>query len=148
MLAASAGDKLLERTRERYLKESKDPFLNSVFRHIILKDFNQLTNDIPLSQWKEALAYSLSFAEDTGKEQALTLGQALLKENDMNSALLCFIMAMEFEMVFKLWLKKLKEELKQSGNSMLYHRLFEKIIILKTVCKSYDTSPLFDQFIL
>jgi hypothetical protein len=119
-----------------------------VFRHIILKDFKQLTNDVPLSQWKEALAYSISFAEDTGKEQALTLGQALLKENDINSALLCFIMAMKFEMVLELWLKKLKEEIQQANKNMLLHRLFEKIIIFKTICKSYDISTLFDQFIL
>lgn len=149
-MAASGGEELLKRTRSRYLEETKDPFMNSIFRHIALKDFGQLTNEMPLSQWREALAYSLSFAEDAGREQALSLGNALLKDNQPNAALLCFIMAMKFERVLELWLDKMKEELRQVevNNGMILHRVFEKVIVFKTICKSYDTSPLFNQFIL
>lgn len=151
LLAASGGKELFAKTRARYFEEAKDTFLSSVFRHIVVKDFDRLGSEMPLAQWKETLAYSLSFTEDCGKEQALALGEALLKENDVTSALLCFILAMKFEMVLKLWSDRLKEDLKKASaqsKGMLLHRAFEKVIVFKTICKSYDTSPLFDEFML
>lgn len=108
-----------------------------------------MVKETPLDKWKETLGYSISCEADGGQEQALKLGKALLENKDVNAAILCLIIANNFDMVMELWEQRLREELSHIGRKnhpILFSKLFEKIIVLKTICKNYGATSRFDEF--
>lgn len=152
-MASSASPNLFEKTRDRFLLTHSDPFLQTTFANIISKNLNKLVDNKQLHEWKEILAYCVIYSEDGGRKLAKELGSELLsKRNDIDNAIICFIVANEFAMALNLWMRKLKHELGRAKNtkekSRLIHKIFEKAYILKTITKSFDSNQLFDELIM
>jgi len=151
LIASFGGEELFNKTRLRYLEENKDIFLQSTFKNIVTRNLSKLIDVKTLHEWKEILAYCVTYSEDNGEILAMELGTELLKRNDADSALLCFIIAKNYEGALEIWNKKLVQQiskLRKREIPILFHKVFEKMIVLKTIIKNYDTSELFDQFIL
>jgi len=91
--------------------------------------------------WKESLAYVLSYIEDGTQEMnALVqeLGDELLnKKKDINSAIACYMIAQNLETVVDLWKKRAQYYMKKGAdrNESLF-QLFEKCILFRAVIKT------------
>lgn len=105
-----------------------------------------------LHEWKEILAYCVTYSADGGRQLAMELGNELLtKRNDTDSALICFIVAYAFEETVKLWNIKLKSEMKKAHykeHPNLIRRTLEKVLAFKRITKSNEGSAIFDTLIL
>jgi hypothetical protein len=72
------------------------------------------------------------------KSLVTELGDELLnKRKDINSAIICYLIAQSMETVIDLWKKRTLFMIKKGldRNQALFH-LFEKCILYKTVCKN------------
>jgi hypothetical protein len=91
------------------------------------------------SNWKENLAYILSYLEgDDMRGLVHELSDELLnKRKDINSAIICYMISQSLEIVVDLWKKRSLFFIKKGldRNEALF-QLFEKCILFKTVCKS------------
>lgn len=91
--------------------------------------------------WKESLAYVLSYIEDGTQEMnALVqeLGDELLnKKKDINSAIACYMIAQNLETVVDLWKKRAHYYMKKGvdRNESLF-QLFEKCVLFRAVIKT------------
>jgi hypothetical protein len=117
-------------------------------RSIVSEDFKEIVSTQALhaknANWKELLAYLLSYLE--GSELTnLTheLADELLKKKDVNPAIACFMISQDIESVVDLWKKRAHYYIRKGENrNEVLFLLFQKCILLKTVCKS--TKPLLD----
>jgi len=99
------------------------------------------------SSWKESLAYILSYVEGNEKQALVTeLGDELLtKKKDINSAIICMIIAKQVESVIDLWKKRALYMIKKGmPREDAVYLLFEKSILLKTVCNNKQPIQNFD----
>ncbi len=152
ILASFAGDELFAKTKDRFLQSHKDVFLQSTFTHVISRNLASLIDGKTLHEWKETLAYCVTYSNDGGKQLAMELGNELLhKCNDADSAIICYIVANAFGPALELWSKKLVAVYAQARHRerlMLLHRTFEKVLVLRMITKSFDPSPLFDSLLI
>lgn len=153
ILASFSGEELFNKTRDQFLQNHSDPFLQTTFANIISKNLNKLVDNKQLHEWKEILAYSVIYSDDGGKKLAKELGNELLsKRNDIDNAIICFIVANEFALALNLWMKKLKHELGKAKNtkqkSRLIHKIFEKAFILRSITNSFEPNQLFDELVM
>lgn len=94
----------------------------------------------PHCSWKEILAYVIAY-HDTKKmrEVAKLLGDQLLKsKTDINSAIVCYILSGELEIVIDLWKKRALYQIRKLNfekNEALLN-LYQKSIIMKTASKN------------
>ena len=91
------------------------------------------------SNWRESLAYLLSYLQDDDLRSLVhELADELLnKKKDINSAIVCYMLSENMEIVVDLWKKRTSFMMKKGldRNEALIG-LFEKCILYKTVCKS------------
>lgn len=153
ILAASSGEDLFVKTRDNFLRNHSDPFLQTTFSYIISKDLFKLVDSKQLHEWKEILAYCVIYSNDGGKQLAKELGNELLnKRNDIDNAIICFIVANDFSLALNLWMRKLKMELGKAKNNKerarLVHKVFEKAFMLRTITRTLESNPVFDELIM
>jgi protein transport protein SEC31 len=131
LIAESGGDELYEQIKAEYLAQHKDPFVKEVIGAVAEQDFTGILDQVrsieqqpgqPLRQlghcsWKEAIAYVLAYHDDQRlKEVAKTLGDQLLKnKTDINSAIVCYILANELDIVTDLWKKRALYHIRKLG---------------------------------
>jgi len=146
LIAEAGGKELYNRVKMEYLANAKDSYVKLVLNSIVNKDLPELISERALTgkitNWKESLAYVLSFGTRREREElAKALGEELLtKKKDINSAIICYMMAFDLGTVIDLWKKRALFLIKNKGqdrNECLF-QLFEKIIIYKTVTKQTD----------
>lgn len=93
------------------------------------------------------MAYLLSYCEGSELKDLLAeLGEELLtKKKDINSAIICLIIGKSIEQVFDLWKKRALFLMKKGmeRNEALF-LLFEKCVLLKTVCNNKTSIVDFD----
>lgn len=125
--------------------------MQATFKSLITMNLSQLIDAKSLHEWKEILAYCVTYSTDTGKQLANELGRELReKRNDLDAAVVCFIVAGNFDSALELWDRRLRAAVSKSNRrerAMLFQRAFEKILTLKTIAKNYDTNDTFDDFI-
>ena len=108
------GPELFEKIKADYFASQKDNFVKQVIFAISSNDFDPIIEQSVSSgpgqicSWKETLAYIIAYEdEDKLKEVAKKLGDQLLNlKKDVNSAIICFILAQELELVVDLWKKR------------------------------------------
>ena len=131
LLASFAGEAVFAKVKDRYLEQHKDVFLNSTLRHVLSKNLPNLIDGKTLHEWREILTYCVTYSNDGGKQLALELGRELLqKRNDLDKALICFMVANDFGAVLDLWNKKLQLALTRTHykeHSMLVHKTLNRI---------------------
>jgi len=86
--------------------------IQSITKHDFTTIIEQVTStnlaQLPCCTWKECLAYIIAYEDENKlKEVAKDLGDQLLKtKKDINSAIVCYILAHETDMVIDLWKKR------------------------------------------
>ncbi len=152
ILASFAGDELFTKTKEKFLQTHKDPFLQTTFSHVISRNLSNLIDSKAFYEWKEVLAYCVTYSTDGGKQLAMNLGNELLqKRNDVDSAIICYIVANAFGSALELWTRKLSHALRQVDRRqrpLLLHRTFEKAFALRMITRSFESSPAFDALVV
>lgn len=70
-----------------------------------------------MCNWKETLAYVIAYEDDDKlKQVAKELGDQLLKvKKDINSAITCYILSNELEIVTDLWKKRALYQMRKQG---------------------------------
>lgn len=81
----------------------KDPFVQTVLKRIVDEDEEQLVLESANKNWKEALAYCLSYSKENVDKLTEKLGDELQKKKDFNSAIVCFILSKNIQKVAHLW---------------------------------------------
>jgi len=80
---------------------------------------SQIGGQSPSCSWKEAIAYMIAFQNQNPeklKEVAKNLGDQFLKaKKDINSAIICYMIAMEQETVIDLWMKRALFQIRKQG---------------------------------
>jgi len=93
-LALVADDEsVYDRIKEEYFQMQKDPFVQTVLKRIVDEDEEQLVLESANKNWKEALAYCLSYSKENVDKLTEKLGDELQKKKDFNSAIVCFILS-------------------------------------------------------
>ena len=64
---SSNNDSLFEELQDEYFKNHQDPFVSTVIKRIIDEDRSKLTLEVGKSNWKEAVAYTLSYQKKEAK---------------------------------------------------------------------------------
>lgn len=94
--------------------------------------------------WKETLAYVIAYQDDAKlKEVAKRLGDQLFEaKTDINSAIVCYILSNEMDIVTDLWKKRALYQIRKLGINKYeaLFLLFQKTIILKAACKQPNTT--------
>ena len=85
----------------------KDNFVKNIISSISKNEFTEMIDSSACS-WKETLAYMIAYESDTKiREVAKDLGDNLLQhKKDINSAIVCYILANEMDLVTDLWKKR------------------------------------------
>lgn len=109
LLAMIADDQqVFERIKEDYFALQKDPFVQTVIKRIVDEEEEQLVLESSNKNWKEALAYCLSYSKDNVEKLTEQLGDELQKKKDFNSAIVCFILAKKIHKVAFLWKQRVE----------------------------------------
>ncbi len=116
-------------------------FIKNTLAQIVENRIQELVEGKHLNEWRETLAYSITYSEDRGKALANVLAERLLKGNNINHAILCFIIGNSFGRALELWDKKMRTFLASSpvARPQVLQKLFEKAIVFKTVIKHYGS---------
>jgi hypothetical protein len=94
----------------------KDGFVKNIISSISKNDFTEVIETSSCS-WKETLAYMIAYEDDEKiKEVAKELGDQLLQQKkDINSAIVCYILAAELDLVTDLWKKRALFQIRKQG---------------------------------
>ena len=117
----------------------KDGCVKNIISSISKNDFTEVIEKSECS-WKETLAYMIAYEDDEKiKEVAKELGDQLLQQKkDINSAIVCYILAAELDLVTDLWKKRALFQIRKQGmdkNEALFV-LIQKTLLLRTACKA------------
>jgi hypothetical protein len=136
----------LAQVKEDFFNQHKDPFVKEIINSVSKKNFSDVLDQVasleqmpnqPLRElghctWRESLAYVLAYHNDSKlKEVAKSLADQLLKNKiEINSAIFCYILANELDMVTDLWKKRALYQIRKVGVSknealfILYQKSF------------------------
>lgn len=99
LIAEAGGDQLFEKIKEEYFVQQKDSYIKLFLRSIVQDDFKELISQQALhhkhANWKESLAYFLSYLEGPDMKTLVhELADELLnKKKDINSAIICYMIS-------------------------------------------------------
>ena len=150
LIAEAGGEDLFEQIKAEYFAQHKDPFVSEIIAAVAQQDFSDVLEQVRTIEqhpgqalrqlghctWKEAIAYALAYHDEQRlKEVAKTLGDQLLKnKTDINSAIVCYILANELDIVTDLWKKRALYHIRKLGvnkNEALF-MLYQKTFLLAT----------------
>jgi hypothetical protein len=134
LIAESGGQELFDEIKAEYFALHKDVFVKEVVQAITKNDFSTIIEQASAPSltgeqccsWKETLAYVIAY-EDAAKvkQVARALGDQLLKaRKDINSAIVCYILSNEMDLVTDLWKKRAHFQIRKQGidkNEALFH---------------------------
>ena len=134
LIAEAGGSELFEQIKEEYFAGQKDMFVKEVIQAICNNDFTSIIDQCmrgsavgpQVCNWKETLAYLIAYEDDEKlREVAKQLGDQLLKvKKDINSAIICYILSREMDIVTDLWKKRALYQIKKLGvdkHEALFH---------------------------
>ena len=90
LLALQApNEETFDRIKEDFFLHSKDNFVKTVIKGISDNEIEKLVEELAVSNWKEALAYTLSYtSEDKIPQYVEKIAEIVLKKRDVNSAII------------------------------------------------------------
>ena len=114
LIAEAGGAELFESIKKEYFAQQKDTFVKEVILAISSNNFDSIIEQCvsvaptQICSWKETLAYIIAYEDENKlKEVSKQLGDQLLKtKRDINSAIICYILAQELDTVVELWKKR------------------------------------------
>lgn len=106
---------VFEDIKDHFFEQSKDPFITSVIQSLVNEKEDAMIIEMAHKNWKEALAYCLSYIDKSDLLDTLDkLGDELEKKKDHNSALICYILSKKIDKVAKLWKHRVESIIKTS----------------------------------
>lgn len=113
MLALSSpNEQIFDQIKEEYFSHSKDTFISSIIKGIVDDEIEELVLELAQNNWKEALAYTLSYTTQPTKinEYVEKIAELVLnKKRDVNSAIICYMISNNIVKLAELW--KVRAEL-------------------------------------
>lgn len=132
LLALSAPNEgIFDQIKDEYFAHNKDQFVNNIIKGIVDGEIENLVLDLANNNWKEALAYTLSF---TPKAQIRELvekiaEEVLQKKRDVNSAIICYMISQNIQKLSDLWKVRAEAIIKKNPQHKyaIYTNYVEKI---------------------
>jgi protein transport protein SEC31 len=142
LISLKGGDELFLKAKEIFFGINKDNFVKNTVKSIVNDEIDELVTNSTFKNWKEALAYCLSYSKAKKREElANALAEDLLeKKKDPNSALICFMIARNISRVIDLWRRRLgfiAKRSKGATNELLF-AFFQKVVVLKTTLGDHE----------
>ena len=144
LIAEAGGSELFEQIKKEYFETQKDLFVKEVIQAICNNDFTAIIEQVtrpsvggPLvCSWKEALAYVIAYEDEAKLRQvAKMLGDQLLKtKKDVNSAIICYMLSTDLDIVTDLWKKRALFQIKKLGVDKfeaVLHLLEKSILMMR-----------------
>lgn len=136
LIIASSGNKeLFDRIKNEYLKTTKDLYVKNILSNVINRKFEELLKFNVTSYWKDYIIYSKTYlSDDEFREFANLLSNQLRNSGLVKQAIVCSILAYNFEATTQLIFTTYKEQaenLSCEEAEILLHVTFEKIMLLK-----------------
>jgi len=157
LIAEAGGAELYERIKASFFAQQKDQYVRDVIQAVTKNDFTSIIESVTRPDysmqmqqqphhcnWKETLAYVIAYQDDAKlKEVAKRLGDQLFEaKTDINSAIVCYILSNEMDIVTDLWKKRALYQIRKLGINKYeaLFLLFQKTIILRAACKQPNTT--------
>lgn len=136
VLAMTGPPELLTATRNRYFRLTQGD-VPRLIQAVVTRDWQQIVQHCDMSNWKEALAATLTYAEDAEfPSLCQTIGQRLESELAATSqAVLCYICAGNMEKVVDCWLRV------QDGSTASLQEMVEQIMVLRQAQRHWGRQP-------
>ena len=150
LIAVSSGNQeLLNKTKNEYFGKNKDLFIRNIFSSIINKNFEALLDYNVIKEWKEYILYAKTYLNDIKFSSfAYEIAEKLSNTEDIYSAIVCFILAQNFEKCIELLYKKYLSEIEnvtKAEKNFCLHNLFEETIAIKYILdNSQNNNEFFD----
>lgn len=126
ILAMTGPVELLTTTRDRYFKQMQGD-VGRLIQSIVTRDWKQVVQHCNINNWKEALATTLTYADDSEfASLCQAIGQRLESESgSTKEALLCYIVAGNMDKLVDCWLRT------DDGSTRSLQELVEKVMVLR-----------------
>lgn len=128
---ASGNEAFIEQIKAEYFTQNKDSFVSTVIKGIVNKETEEMIMDLAQTNWKEALAYSLSFTPKAKfKELVERIAEQLYqKKRDINSAIICYMISHNIDKLSELWKIRADAIIKKNPQHkfVVYSNFAEKI---------------------
>lgn len=152
LLALSApNEQIFDQIKEEYFAHNKDSFVNTVIKGIVDGKVEDLVLDIAQGNWREALAYTLSFTPKAQIQDLLEkiAEQVLQKKRDVNSAIICYMISRNIEKLSDLWKVRADAIIKKNPNHKyaIYCNYAEKITFYRMATGITDNTEHCDKVI-
>jgi len=149
-LASGGGEKLLQKTREEYIRIKGDPFIKQI-GYIMNADFENLVYHSRLEAWQETLSIIATYATTSNDDRTLNLSkyttlcdilaERLEKEKfDIRSALLCYLCASNFSKTINIWANMGAHA---HSKRLALQELVEKMTIWQEATRNTGGDPVF-----
>lgn len=137
VLAMTGPPELLNATRDRYFRLKKGGNMSRLIQAVVTRDWQQIVQHCDTANWKEALAASLTYAEEREfPELCQTIGQRLEAETGATKeAVLCYICAGSMEKVVDCWLRT------QDETTSSLQELVEQVMVLRQAQQYWGRQP-------
>ena len=136
ILAMTGPPELLTATRNRYFRLTQGD-VPRLIQAVVTRDWQQIVQHCDMANWKEALAATLTYAEDSEfASLCQTIGQRLEAElGSTDEAVLCYICAGSMEKVVDCWLRK------DNDTTTSLQEMVEQIMVLRQAQRSWGRQP-------
>ena len=126
ILAMTGPAELLTATRDRYFKQMQGDVARLI-QSVVTKDWNQVVQHCNVSNWKEALATTLTYADDQDfASLCQSIGQRLETETgSTKEAVLCYIIAGNMDKLVECWRRT------DDGSTKSLQELVEQVMVLR-----------------
>jgi hypothetical protein len=139
LIAVSSGNQeLINKTKNEYFSRNKDLFIRNIFSSIINKNFESLLDYNVIKEWKEYILYAKTYLNDAKFASfAYSIGEKLSNNDDIYSAIVCFILGQNYSECINLLYNKYLKDIENSNNKTErqyhLHNLFEEMMPLKYI---------------
>ncbi|CAI2374987.1 unnamed protein product [Moneuplotes crassus] len=133
---SSDNEEIFEQIKEEYFSSSKDEFIKTVIKGISNNEVEGLIANLSQSNWKEALAYTLSYSEERKiHEYVEEIAEVVLKKRDVNSAIICYMVSKNIDQLSDLWKVRADSIIKKNPQYKytVYSNYAEKITLFRQI---------------
>ena len=136
VLAMTGSSELLASTRDRYFRIQKGDTARLI-QAVATRNYHQISQHCNTENWKEALAATLTYAEE-GDFATLcqTIGQRLESEKNATSkAVLCYICAGSMEKLVDCWLRA------EDDSTSSLQEMVEQVMVMRQAQQQWGRQP-------
>ena len=133
---SSDSEAVFEDIKEQYFANTKDNFIKTIIKGISDNEVEELVLELAQSNWREALAYTLSYTEESKvTEYVEKIAEIVLKKRDVNSAIICYMISRNIDQLADLWKVRADSIIKKNPQYKysIYANYAEKITLYRQI---------------